>query len=185
MASTRELIDLAERARRYEPDALSELFDMYFERLRRYLYYKTGDLDRAEDLASEALTTGLEKIAKFKDRGGTIGAWLFGIARNVLARDREYRGRAEAVGLEEELAAPDDAGPEPVVVARLTNEELYRALARLPEEQREVVLLRFMEGFDSKETGRVMGKRPGAVRALQFRAVKALQEIFERRGVES
>lgn len=179
LTTSQELIDVAARAKNYEPEALSRLFDLFFEKLRRYMYYKTGSLDRAEDLAAETLTMGIEQIGSFEDRGGTIGAWLFGIARNMLAREREAAGKAELVQLDEMLTAEREEQPERLVFVQLTNEELYGALSMLPDEQREVVLLRFMEGFDAKTVGTIMGKRPGAVRALQFRAVQALREMFE------
>lgn len=179
LTTSQELIDLAARAKQYEPEALGRLFDLFFEKLRRYMYYKTGNIDRAEELAAETLTKGIENIGGFKDQGGTIGAWLFGIGRNLLAREREAAGKAELVELDEMLPDEREEPPEEYVLVQLTNEELYQALSRLPYEQREVVLLRFMEGYDVKTVGGIMGKRPGAVRALQFRAVQALKEMFE------
>ena len=185
LISSQELIDVAAEAKLYEPEALSRLFDLFFEKLRRYMYYKTGSLDRAEDLAAEALTRGIERIGSFKDQGGTIGAWLFGIARNLLAREREAAGKAEMVELEDRLPVEEEEQPERLVLVKLSNEELYQALSRLPDEQREVVLLRFMEGYDARTVGEIMGRKPGAVRALQFRAVQALKQMFEPGGVEA
>ncbi len=185
LISSQELIDVAAKAKLYEPEALARLFDLYFEKLRRYMYYKTGSLDRAEDLAAEALTKGIESIGSFKDQGGTIGAWLFGIARNLLAREREAAGKAEMVELEDQLPVEEEEQPERLVLVKLGNEELYQALSRLPDEQREVVLLRFLEGYDARTVARIMGKKPGAVRALQFRAIQALKDMFEPGGVEA
>ena len=184
LISSQELIDVAEKAKLYEPEALTRLFDLYFEKLRRYMYYKTGSLDKAEDLAAEALTKGIENIDNFTDRGGTIGAWLFGIARNMLARERETAGKTEIVELDEQLPVEEEEQTERLILVQLSNEELYRALSRLPDEQREVVLLRFMEGYDAKTVGDLMDRKPGAVRALQFRAIQALKEMFEPGGVE-
>jgi RNA polymerase sigma-70 factor (ECF subfamily) len=185
LISTQELIDIAEKVKLYEPEALTRLFDLYFEKLRRYIYYKTGSLETAEDLAAEALTKGIESIDGFKDRGGTIGAWLFGIARNLLAREREAADKAEMVELEDELPVEEEDQPERLVLVKLSNEELYQALSRLPDEQREVVLLRFMEGYDARTVGEIMGRKPGAVRALQFRAIQALKDMFEPGGGEA
>ena len=185
MISTQELIDIAEKVKLYEPEALTRLFDIYFEKLRRYMYYKTGSLERAEDLAAEALTKGIESVGGFQDRGGTIGAWLFGIARNLLARERESAGKAEMVELEDKIPIEEEEQPERVVLVKLSNEELYQALSRLSDEQREVVLLRFMEGYDARTVGEIMGRKPGAVRALQFRAIQALKDMFESGGVEA
>lgn len=175
-------MDIAARAKNYEPEALSCLFDLYFERLRRYMYYKTGNLEKAEDLACETLTEAIEKIGSFKDRGGSIGAWLFGIARNMLAREREMERKTQTVQLDERLLASEGEQPERIVLERLSHEELYEALSRLPDDQGEVILLRFIEGFDAKTAGRLMGKRAGAIRALQFRAIQSLKKILESGG---
>lgn len=178
-----DLVDIASRAGRSEPEAYAELFDLFFEKLRRYAYYKTGDIDLAEDIAAEALTKGLESMGGFEDRGGTIGAWLFGIARNVLARHREASGKAELVDLDEDLPGLEEERPENIVLARMSHQNLYEALSRLPEEQREVVLLRFMERYDTRTVARIMEKRPGAVRALQHRAISSLRGMLTTEGV--
>jgi RNA polymerase sigma-70 factor, ECF subfamily len=173
-----DLVDIAARARRRDPDAFGQLFDLFFDKLKRYAYYRTGDMQAAEDLASETLTNGLESIDRFTDRGGSIGAWLFGIERNLIARHREASGRGEAVELSEEVPSAEEDAPDTLALDRLTHEQLYAALSRLPEDQRDVILLRFMERHDVKTVGRLIGKKPGAVRALQFRAITALRNIL-------
>ncbi|MBU1672681.1 MAG: sigma-70 family RNA polymerase sigma factor [Actinobacteria bacterium] len=179
MPRTEALVELAERARLYEPEAFGEMFDLYYEKLRRYMYYHTGDLDASEDLASDVLTTAMEKIEGFDDRGGTLGAWLFGIARNLLARRREAASKSSQVELDEASAVPVEQTPEDLVLEADSHESLYEALSRLPDEQREVVLLRFLEGYSVKEVAGMIGRKPGAVRALQFRAVRALGRMYE------
>lgn len=181
-ASRSELAELASGARERDPEALARLFDIFFEKLRRYAYYKTGDLDWAEDLASETLAKGMESIDRFSDRGGTIGAWFFGIARNLIARRREELGRAQLQDLDSVLTTDTGELTEDVVLSRMTHEELYAALSKLPEDQREVILLRFMEGYGAGDVGIIMGRRPGAVRALQFRALRALRQVLSSTG---
>jgi len=183
LISREELIDIAKKAKEYDPEGLARLFDIFFERLRRYFYYRTGDFQRAEDLAAETLTEAIENIQNFKDRGGTIGAWLFGIARNLLARWLEAEGKVEMVEIGPTISVADEEQPEQLTEKGITYEELYRALKKLPDAQREVLLLRVMEGFDAKTVGRLLGKRHGAVRALQFRAINSLKKILESGGV--
>ena len=175
----RDLVDIASRARSRDPGAFAEIFDLFFEKLRRYAYYRTGDMQLAEDLASETLTSGLESIDRFRDKGGSIGAWLFGIERNLVARQKEVIGRAEFVQIGDDMPADEEGMTETLVIDRLTHEQLYTALSRLPEEQRDVVLLRFMEQYDVKTVARIVGKKPGAVRALQFRAISNLRALLE------
>lgn len=174
----RELAELAARARRHEPEAFEQMFDLFFERLRRYAYYKTGNLETAEDMAAETLTRGLESIDGFEDRGGSIGAWLFGIERNLLARHRESSSRESFTPIEDAASVAGQLETEGTVLRGLGHEDLYRALASLPDEQRDIVLFRFMEGYDARTVGRLLGKRPGAVRAMQFRALSNLRGIL-------
>jgi RNA polymerase sigma-70 factor (ECF subfamily) len=171
-------VGLSARVKRGEREAFEEMFDIYFEKLRRYAYYRTGDMDTAEDLAAEALTKGMESISGFEDRGDTLGPWLFGIIRNLLSRHREQASKAVHVELDESVACDERDGPESSVLETLTHEQLYRALEKLPDEQREVILLRFMERYDVRTVARITGKKPGAVRALQFRATTALRRIL-------
>lgn len=178
----RELSELAARAGRREPEAFERLFDLFFEKLRRYAYYRTGDLEMAEDIAAETLTMGLENIDCFEDRGGSIGSWLFGIERNLLARCRESSSRASFKMLDDETADVVELETENVILKTLDYEELYRALDLLPGEQKDVILLRFMEGYDARTVGRLIGKRAGAVRAMQFRAVERLRKILSGGG---
>ena len=175
---------LSARAKRGEREAFEEIFDIYFEKLRRYAYYRTGDMNTAEDLAAETLTKGIESIGSFEDRGGTLGPWLFGIIRNLLSRHREQTARIAYVELDESLACDEREGPESSVLEMLTHERLHRALEKLPDDQREVILLRFMERYDVRTVAGIVEKKPGAVRALQFRATAALRRLLMTEEVE-
>ena len=179
MPSKKELIEVASRAKRRDPGAFATLFDLFFEKMRRYMYFHTGDLDAAEELAAEVFTTCLESIDRFDDRGGTIGPWLYGIARNLLAEHRRRDGRVTKVPIETVTLAATSGNPEGAVLAGLTHQDLYSALSGLPREQREIVILRFIEGYRVKEAAGIMGKTPGAVRALQHRAVVSLRKAFK------
>jgi len=170
--------DIASRARAYDPEALAALFDAFFEKIRRFAYFHTGDAHLADDLASEVFSQALESIGKFTDRGGTIGPWLFGIARNVVAAHFRSTGARPTVPLDETARAPDSDCPEERALLKLSHEELYQALLALPDEQRTIVVLRFIEGYDVKTVARVLDKRPGAVRTQQHRAIMSLRKQF-------
>jgi RNA polymerase sigma-70 factor (ECF subfamily) len=171
-------VEVASRAARYDREAFAELFDRFFEGIRRYAYFHTGDEDLADDMAAEVFSQALASIESFTDRGGTIGAWLYGIARNVVAGHFRRSGRARVVALSDELPAPEEHGPVQTVLEEISNSELYQALATLPDTQREIVVLRFIEGYNVETVARIVGKRPGAVRALQHRAMIALRKVF-------
>lgn len=174
-----KLIDIASRAKQYDPEAFAEIFDLFFEKIRRYMYFHTGDIDMAEDLAAEVFTLALECIKNFDDRGGSIGSWLYGIARNTLAGHYRSIGKSSIVPLDSEFPAPETEKPEETVLSELTYADLYRAMALLPPEQKEVVILRFIEGYRVKTVAKMMNKSPGAVRALQHRALVSLRKTFK------
>jgi RNA polymerase sigma-70 factor, ECF subfamily len=176
MSSRGDLVELARRAKRHDPLAFGELFDMYFEKLRRYIGYQIGDLDAAEELASEVFTRALAGIDNFDDRGGTLGAWLYGIARNLAARHRESHARLVTVDIEQVLIISNASSPEGTVLRNETYADLYRAICSLSPVYRDVIYFRFIEGNDVKTVAELTGRKPAAVRLLQHRAILALRQ---------
>lgn len=179
-----DLGDLAGRAKRREPRALAELFDAFFEKLRRYAYYQTGDLDRAEDIAADSIRAAIESLDRFDDRGGSLSAWMYGIARNMVARQLRDRGTRREVSIEQTPHLHSGEQPEESVLRELSYLELYAAVSRLPAEQREVIVLRYVEGYRCEEVGLIMGKRSGAVRGIQHRAIRSLRRALQAPGGE-
>jgi RNA polymerase sigma-70 factor (ECF subfamily) len=171
-------VDIASRTRVYDPEAFAALFDAFFEKIRRFAYFHTGDAPLADDIAAEVFSQALESIDKFADRGGTIGPWLYGIARNVVASHFREPGARQTVPLDETVKAPEHDCPEDAALRALSHEGLYEALSTLPDEQRSIVILRFIEGYDVKTVAKVLNKRPGAVRTQQHRAIQALRRRF-------
>jgi RNA polymerase sigma-70 factor (ECF subfamily) len=171
-------VDIASRARQYDPEAFAALFDIFFEKIRRFAYFHVGDAALADDLAAEVFRQAIESIGSFKDRGGTIGAWLYGIARNVVASHLRSAGKAPTVQLHEGMPTRDADAPEARVLESLSYQELYEALARLPGEQREILVLRFIEGYSVKTVSKILKKREGAVRAQQHRAIVSLRKYY-------
>lgn len=172
-------VEVAARAKEYDPEAFGALFDRYFEKIRRYAYFQTGDLDAADELASEVFKQALESIASFDDRGGSIGAWLYGIARNIIAAHFRAAGKMGTVITDSAAFIAVGGEPEKRVLEKSTYEDLYTAITRLPAEQREIIILRFIEGYRVTTVARILDKRPGAVRAQQHRAIASLRKMFE------
>lgn len=179
-----DAVEIASRARGYDPEAFAELFDAFFEKIRRFAYFHTGDEHLADDIAAEVFSQALESIGGFTDRGGTIGPWLFGIARNVIASHFRTSASRPSVPLEQGAEVPSGDCPEDEVLEGLRYDGLYRALDVLPEEQKAIVVLRFIEGYDVKTVARILQKRSGAVRVAQHRAIAALRQHFEAIGEE-
>jgi RNA polymerase sigma-70 factor (ECF subfamily) len=159
-------------------EAFGRLYDRYVDTVYRYIYFRVNDRSLAEDFTSETFLRALRRIATISYQGRDIGAWLVTIARNIVFD----HAKSARVRLEVSLAEPGDGddgqpGPETAVLAALTAQRLMAAVRGLPDEQRDCVLLRFVHGFSVNETAHVMGRSDGAVKALQYRAVRKLAEL--------
>jgi RNA polymerase sigma-70 factor (ECF subfamily) len=179
-----EIKDLVLRARGGEAEAFGLLYDRYVELVYRYVYYRVGSHAVAEDLTSDTFLRALRRMSDFSWQGKDFGAWLVTIARNLVTDHfKSSRHRLE-------ISTPDliegdrpDEGPERAVLDSMTNRVLLRAVGRLGSEQQECVVLRFLHGLSVAETAVVMGKKSGAIKALQYRAVRSLARMLPREDV--
>jgi RNA polymerase sigma-70 factor (ECF subfamily) len=172
--------DLLKRAREYDEQALTEIYDRYAEAIYRYLYRLLGDAHLAEDLTSDAFLKLVQVLGTSRAPRDELRGWLYRVAHN-LAVDW-FRKEAKAgtlLTLNEDLAA-DDASP----LVRLENHQvrqrLRRAIRQLTLSQQQVLVLRFSEGLKLEEVGRLMGKDAGAIKLIQYRALRRLRKLLER-----
>ncbi|MFG3100057.1 ECF subfamily RNA polymerase sigma factor, BldN family [Streptomyces sp. NPDC048182] len=173
------MMDLVERAQAGEADAFGRLYDQYSDTVYRYIYYRVNGKATAEDLTSETFLRALRRIGTFTWQGRDFGAWLVTIARNLVADHfKSSRFRLE-VTTGEMLDANEVArSPEDSVLEHLSNAALLDAVRRLNPQQQECVTLRFLQGLSVAETARVMGKNEGAIKTLQYRAVRTLARLL-------
>src|SRR4051794_13380807 len=173
-----ETWQLVTRAQAGDGEAFGLLYDRYVDTVFRFIYFRVNDRALAEDFTSETFLRALRRISTISYQGRDIGAWFVTIARNIIfdhmksARHRLEVTTADTV--EGEQRAPS---PEAAVLDLLTSERLMAAVKQLGDEQRECVMLRFIQGFSVSETAAVMGKNDGAIKALQHRAVRKLAEL--------
>ncbi len=169
------LIALVELARTGDKEAFGLLFDHYHGSVYRFLYYRTRSATLAEDLASETFFRALRSMNSFRWQGKDFGAWLMTIARN-LATDHFKAGRTRLEMTTDDMSAHDDSteGPEDEVLAGLTNEILLVALKDLPDEQRDCLVMRFLQGLSIAETAAILKRSDGAIKQLQLRGVRNL-----------
>ena len=173
------LIALVELARTGDKDAFGLLYDHYQPSVYRFLFYRTRSATLAEDLTSETFFRALRSMNNFRWQGRDFGAWLMTIARN-LTTDHFKAGRTRLEMTTEDMGVHDDAteGPEEAVLAGLTNEILLKALADLPTEQRECLIMRFLQGMSIAETALALERSDGAVKQLQLRGVRNLAKLM-------
>lgn len=178
-ADRTRLIALVELARGGDADAFGLLYDHYQSSVYRFLFYRTRSTTLAEDLTSETFFRALRSMSNFRWQGKDFGAWLMTIARN-LCTDHFKAGRTRLEMTTEDMGVHDDAteGPESAVLAGLTNEILLGALKSLPDEQRDCLIMRFLQGMSIAETAAVLGRSDGAIKQLQLRGVRNLAKLM-------
>jgi len=178
-AERTRLIALVDLARTGDVDAFGLLYDHYQGPVYRFLYYRTRSTQLAEDLTSETFFRALRSMSNFRWQGKDFGAWLMTIARN-LCTDHFKAGRTRLEITTEDMGDHDDSteGPENAVLASLTNELLMEALTRLPDEQRDCLVMRFLQGLSIAETAAVLERSDGAVKQLQLRGVRNLAKLL-------
>jgi len=173
------MMDLVERAQDGETEAFGRLYDHYSDTVYRYIYYRVGSKATAEDLTSETFLRALRRIGTFTWQGRDFGAWLVTIARNLVADHfKSSRFRLEVTTGEMLDANEVERSPEDSVLESLSNEALLTAVRKLNPQQQECVTLRFLQGLSVAETARVMGKNEGAIKTLQYRAVRTLARLL-------
>jgi RNA polymerase sigma-70 factor (ECF subfamily) len=176
---SRRMMDLVERAQDGDAEAFGRLYDQYSDTVYRYIYYRVGGKATAEDLTSETFLRALRRIGTFTWQGRDFGAWLVTIARNLVADHfKSSRFRLEVTTGEMLDANEVERSPEESVLESLSNAALLEAVRKLNPQQQECVTLRFLQGLSVAETARAMGKNEGAIKTLQYRAVRTLARLL-------
>jgi RNA polymerase sigma-70 factor (ECF subfamily) len=173
---------LVEAAKAGDTDAFAALYDRYLDTVYRYVYYRVGSRQLAEDLTSETFLRALRRIGTFTWQGRDFAAWLVTIARNLVAdhfKSSRFRLEITTADMVSTESRSDTAeGPENAVMRAWTNLALLEALKRLNPQQQECLVLRFLQGLSVAETARIMGKNEGAIKTLQYRAVRTLASLL-------
>ena len=169
---------LVERAREGQEAAWDALYRAVYPRLLAYARRRLPSLDEARDAVSETMTRAVAKIDRFTWKAGGFEAWLFGILRHVVLDIQRAAGRRTHVPV-----VVDQASDEPSPLDRVLGDEeaaaVRLAFARLDEAEQEVLELRVVGRLSAEEVAAVIGKRPGAVRMAQYRALARLRINME------
>lgn len=166
------------RARRFEKRALAEIYDRYSEALYRYAWRSLGDGDLAEECVAETFARFLAAMERGGGPRDNLRAYLYRMAHNWIT-DHYRRSPPQTLSLDPELHAHPDSDPSDLVALELERQQVRAALASLTPEQRQVIMLRYLEGWDHEQIARAMEKRVGAVKALQHRAIRALRRLLD------
>ncbi|WP_261720153.1 sigma-70 family RNA polymerase sigma factor [Streptomyces sp. FZ201] len=164
-----------QRAQAGNSDAFTDLYDEHADTIYRYLYLRLGSRKSAEDLTARTFHRALHTINEFTGKHRDFGSWLVAIARRLVAGeagDSEFHLKATA----EDLLA--HAPRALTITPSGQHSRILQAMAELSPPQQECLTLRFLAGLSVSETARAMGKREGAIRTLQHRALRALDRTL-------
>lgn len=179
------ILSLVPRCQRGEAAAFEELYDLYADRLFRYLLARTGDADSAADLTTEVFVRVIQRIDGFRLNrsrpAASISAWLYRIAGNLTTDAHRARQRLPQAELTADWPALD-ADPAREVQQAETLGELAQALDTLSEDQRLVLVGKFAEEMSNAEIAAWLGKSEGAVKSLQHRALRTLGRLLSPKG---
>lgn len=162
---------------RLDSQAVGAIYDQYFPEVFRYVRYRIDDDAAAEDIASDVFVRLLEAAQKRQGPQTSLKGWLIATASHAVNDHLRRRYRRPTDGLSDTL--PDhSSNVNAEVDLREQNRAVQSAYAQLTSEQQDVLALRFGQGYSLEETATHMKKKVNAVKALQFRALAALQRIM-------
>jgi len=182
MAKQRKLPEeqqIVRAAAKGDQQAFAILYDSYMDSIYRFIYLRVEDQQTAEDIAANVFLKAWEKLDSYTFRGVPFRAWLFRIARNAVID--HYRTRKETAPLEAVIGVKDESFM-PVserVGLSLEADKVMVAMQELTGDQRNVLTLKLVHGLNTQEVAKALGKRQGAVRALQMRGLQALAKVLE------
>jgi RNA polymerase sigma-70 factor (ECF subfamily) len=163
----RQLILAAQR----ELSNFAILYERYADQIFAYCYTLTKNKELAEDVTAATFAKAMEELPRFEWRGVPYSAWLYRVAANQVSRQRRQPQTLELH--DEHFSSSED--PLEVALAKGRDGEIRAAVAELPRDQREVVVLRFGGGLRNKEISEIMGRSEGAIKLLTFRALTTLR----------
>jgi RNA polymerase sigma-70 factor, ECF subfamily len=176
LLSDAELVILAKDSK----EAFGVLYERYVEKIYKYIYYRTGNHQDAEDLAAAVFFRAMGHIADYTDRGVPFQAWLYRIAHNLVANWHRDRGRRKIIPLEEfvnsglSFDAPDAATED-----KEERAQLMGAIERLPDERQQLLYLKFVSGLSNAEVGDILDRTEGAIKSLYHRTLIALRDDIQ------
>jgi RNA polymerase sigma-70 factor (ECF subfamily) len=174
---------LARRAGSGEAEAFGVLYDRYVDAVYRYVFYRVRNEAEAEDVTSDVFMRALRAIPKYEPRQAFL-AWLYRIARNAVIDRSRRQGARQQVSFEDALAHPNAdqvVNPDAGLLAGSDASVVRVAMQQLTPLQQEILVLRYVEGYDTKTISKLVGKRDGTIRGIEFRALSALRALIPTR----
>ena len=177
LISESELVSLACDG---DTDAFGALYEKYIDQIYNYIYFRTSNVKDAEDICSRVFMRALHHIKRYEDRGYPFSAWLYRIAHNLVVNWYRDRERSDEISLSEQYPPPTmDGDIEDRIEKENETELLMSVIQRLPEDRKELLILKHVEGLTNTEIGQIMDRTEGAVKALYHRTLESLRDDYE------
>lgn len=172
---------LIEAAGDGDNDAFGVLYERYVRKIYNYIYYRTGNVNEAEDLTAKVFHRAFRHIESYNQRGVPFSAWLYRIAHNLVANWYRDRSRKKEVTLDERIPGMASFDfPEMALEKTQESEKMLNALRNLPPERQQLIILKFVEGLSNIEIGLIMRKSEGAIKSLYHRTLESLRKEIEK-----
>lgn len=168
------------RAAAGDADAFGALYDRFAPELLRYFHARVRGDEAARDLVQQLFLKAWQAIPRYQERGLPFAAWLFRMAHNLVVD--HHRARRAVAPIEGVERPSDDPHADMGLIAGERAAAVRRALGRLSDDHRHVLVLRFVLEKSARETGEIMGRREVTIRGLQHRALRALRSAIEANG---
>lgn len=171
----------------FNESIFSDFYEEYYEKVYNYVYFKTGDQLNAEDLACSIIEKVLNNIHKYNAGASSLNTWIFTIARNHLIDYFRLKSRSECRfedGEELQIGDTITEKPDEAVIKAEQMELISELLQRLPETEREVLILKFWGGLKNIEIADQLDMNGSSVNVMVFRTLKKLKKIIADNGIE-
>ncbi len=180
--SEKDIQKLVTRWLKGENEAFGELYDYYIDNLYRFIYYKVKDEKDVEDLVEIAFLKVFESKDSFNPKKSSFGTWLYNIARNTVIDF--YRTKKETVEIPVSHSETDGGDIKDKVDGTLNSDVLKEALDKISENNKELVIFRFVEELSYTEVSKILKKKEGTVRVMQYRALNELKDVLTEMGFD-
>jgi RNA polymerase sigma-70 factor (ECF subfamily) len=169
--------DLLKRARNFDIETLGLIYDQYNAAIYRYAYRLLGTAEQAEDCVAETFSRFLKALKAGGGPSTHLRAYLYRVAHNWIT-DQYRRQPPPTLPLDTDRYIDDQPNPDQEMSQILEREQIRDALKLLTPDQRQVIILKYLEGWSNKEVAEALNKPVGAVKSLQHRAIASLQRIL-------
>lgn len=176
--------ELIEKAKAGDRDALGEIVADCWQPLYRFISYKTGNADEAQDIVQETFFRAFRSLGSYQKSETRFLTWLGRIATNLITDEWRKKDRTPImndISMQQNILTNGE-DPSEVVVNQETKEMLATLLTKLPDDQRRVIELRILAGLPVKDTAIAINRSEAAIKMLQQRALKNLREMLLDRG---